>query len=197
MLFLLFFFPNLNESSEQIQYFLTFAARQKCLLPQKKSSAATMNQCQSGGWWKLIFKELKAKANKHLANRLVQWQRKKKDKTFWPLLMKIRPGRKSERDQRETATDREAVHRFTVSTLSDVIENAVNWWLTVWAFPVTAVTLNQRDLPGFDAPPAFVKATALIPNWKTLLSSGMWRHWPITRWKSPCFVFNNLNPVMK
>lgn len=82
----------LNERSEQLLYFLTFAESQKCLLPQKKSSTATTNQCQSGGWWKLIFKELKARANKHLANRLVQWQRNKKEKTSWPLFMRIRPG---------------------------------------------------------------------------------------------------------
>lgn len=42
---------------------------------QKKSSGEKMNQCQSVGCWSLILKELKAKANKHLANRRVQWQR--------------------------------------------------------------------------------------------------------------------------
>lgn len=70
---------------------------------QKRSSAVKKKQCRSGGWCSLIFKELKAKANKHLANRRVQWQRYREEQTLWPLLMRIRPRKKRERDQRETA----------------------------------------------------------------------------------------------
>lgn len=36
------------------------------------------NQCQSGGCCTSIFTELKAKANKHLTKRRVQWQKEQR-----------------------------------------------------------------------------------------------------------------------
>lgn len=116
---------------------------------RRKSSAEKMNQCQSAGCWSLIFKELKAKANKHLTSRRVQWQRNRKEQTPWPLLMRITLQREREGDQRETTqtlrgiTKIYCVHPVSV-TETNIME--VNWWLAVWTSSVTAVALNQRDL---------------------------------------------------
>ncbi len=162
-------------------------ASEHCVV--EKSSAVKTDQCRSVAWWSLIFKELKAKANKHLTNRRVRWQNNKKEQTLWPLPMKIRPGKKRERDPRETTqttrgvTKIYCVHPDSI-TETNIIE--VNWWPTVWTLPVTAVTLNQRDLPGF-SPPVSVKAPDLTTHWENqrimevrTATSLLW--WPDRGW---------------
>ena len=138
---------------------------------RRKISAGKMNQCQSAGCWSLIFKELKAKANKHLTSRRVQWQKNRKEQTPWPLLTRITLRREREGDQRETTqtlrgiTKIYCVHPVSV-TETNIME--VNWWLAVWTFSVTAVTLNQRDLLASIRPP-FVSVTVphLTKRWES------------------------------
>lgn len=94
---------------------------------KRGSSAMKTNQCRSGGCCTSIFTELKAKANKHLTKRRVQWQKEQRRADTLTFTREDYIGeRRWGEDQRETTRRLRSITKiYCVNTVSGTETNRI------------------------------------------------------------------------